>query len=80
LAGQIEGVRQGAAHLYQDERFSHVSPDRRLVILGKILDGKDAAESQRFLKKNVLPAAAGVGYKVIERRQYQREVTGLAIV
>lgn len=55
--------------------MASIPPKRRLVILGHILEETDDGERTRFLVR--VPAPARLAYKLIGRRQHQRETAAL---
>jgi hemerythrin-like domain-containing protein len=55
--------------------MSAIPITRRLVILGHITEETDDAERQRFMQ--VVPAPARLAYKLIGRRQFNRETTAI---
>jgi hemerythrin-like domain-containing protein len=55
--------------------FGSVPPRRRLVVLGAILDEATPQERSRFMQK--VPPPARLLYKLIGRRQYEKEAAGI---
>ncbi|MEU9101270.1 hemerythrin domain-containing protein [Streptomyces sp. NPDC048361] len=55
--------------------MSAIPLTRRLVFLGHITEEADDAEQQRFMQ--VVPAPARLAYKLIDRRQFAREVAAI---